>query len=321
MKSHAIRGGRFGLVIEDAAVLRATPDGRQEIDWEAWPGERFELQEVDPFDPRWSGRARFVVLWHPLVGERLIYNPHSREPGHSEHLALPRAPASRRDALVRDLAALAPDAPDERLHRLVAQVDEATSRAAARTAAAALAAAVDSLAKDPDVGAAARALLGSAAPFELEGGPAAVGDFEWVVVPSSAEGGFREIDFGGPRLAVAGAGAPRMHVALPSALVRRTLDGRRSIEWNARAELGDRRLQKVRTQPSLLLDYGRGVAGRWQTMTGRRPVVRADAFAALVPFRAQRLVDPTVDLAAEPIGNGWIMPLEFRASAESLSPY
>jgi hypothetical protein len=62
----------------------------------------------------------------------------------------------------------------------------------------------------------------------------------------------------------------------------------------------------------MILEAAHLVAADARGQGVRRPEVYADAFAALNGRPRQRLIDPSVDLAAEPGGLGpwpWILPL------------
>ncbi len=67
------------------------------------------------------------------------------------------------------------------------------------------------------------------------------------------------------------------------------------------------------TQPDMIHEYALELARRERARTGAEVQVYADAWAALNGRPSQRLLDPTVDLAAEPrslTSKRWIVPLE-----------
>jgi hypothetical protein len=66
-----------------------------------------------------------------------------------------------------------------------------------------------------------------------------------------------------------------------------------------REELTELQVKMMSTQPDMIHEYARHLARRFETPEAS-PRVYADAWAALNGRPSQRLIDPTVDLAAEP---------------------
>jgi len=68
--------GYLEFRIADPALLHDTSDGQQ-IDWNAWVGERppHVYRDLDARRVDWSQLPEIVVLHEPFVGERILYNP------------------------------------------------------------------------------------------------------------------------------------------------------------------------------------------------------------------------------------------------------
>jgi vitamin K-dependent gamma-carboxylase len=69
------------------------------------------------------------------------------------------------------------------------------------------------------------------------------------------------------------------------------------------------------TQPDMILELAHVIAGDFRSRGVRDPEVRVDAFASLDGRPSERLIDPSIDLAAEPEGLGaksWILPRSSR---------
>jgi vitamin K-dependent gamma-carboxylase len=78
--------------------------------------------------------------------------------------------------------------------------------------------------------------------------------------------------------------------------------------------LNKRQLRQMAGRPELILQYAHHIADFESQRIGRRVEVRADAFAALNYREPMRIVDPTVDLAAETSTlrpHSWILPFEW----------
>ena len=86
------------------------------------------------------------------------------------------------------------------------------------------------------------------------------------------------------------------------------------LKWRVypRDELTSFQEKMMSTQPDLILQFAHVLADRVEALGKPRPQVRVDSWAALNGRPSQRLIDPDVDLAAEPRGwghKGWISPL------------
>jgi hypothetical protein len=83
-------------------------------------------------------------------------------------------------------------------------------------------------------------------------------------------------------------------------------------EINPREYLSDRQVREMSRRPDMLLQFAHHLADLEQARTGVRPVVNARVVAALNGRPFQELIDPTVDLAAQPVDLAparWIVPL------------
>jgi vitamin K-dependent gamma-carboxylase len=91
-----------------------------------------------------------------------------------------------------------------------------------------------------------------------------------------------------------------------------------------REDLSELQVRMMSTQPDMIHQYAKHLARRYQPESGGRVRVYADAWAALNGRASQRLIDPTVDLAAEPRTLGparFIVPLyEAQAGLEARLP-
>lgn len=78
-------------------------------------------------------------------------------------------------------------------------------------------------------------------------------------------------------------------------------------------DLTERQVLKMANRPDMILQYSHFLAHKYEK-DGRPDIeIRADVFAALNGRTAQRLIDPTINLAAEPISilpKTWILPLD-----------
>jgi hypothetical protein len=85
---------------------------------------------------------------------------------------------------------------------------------------------------------------------------------------------------------------------------------RREIE--PREYLSDHQVREMRRHPDMILQFAHHIADLEQARTGVRPVVNARVLASLNARPYQELIEPTVDLAAQPdllAPAHWIVPL------------
>jgi vitamin K-dependent gamma-carboxylase len=96
----------------------------------------------------------------------------------------------------------------------------------------------------------------------------------------------------------------------------RVRDPETNEEWiiDPDDELNKRQLRQLAGRPELILQYAHHIADLESERVGRRVEVRADAFASLNFREPVRIIDPTVDLAAEKsslLPYSWILPFEW----------
>ncbi len=87
--------------------------------------------------------------------------------------------------------------------------------------------------------------------------------------------------------------------------------GERS-EVRAQQWISSRQEGKMASRPDMIHQFAHFVADQSAAEHGVRPVVTVDAFAGLNSRERTRMIDPTVDLAAEPFGlrrSAWIVPM------------
>ena len=112
---------------------------------------------------------------------------------------------------------------------------------------------------------------------------------------------------------------PRWYVTEPM-----EADGTRvEFRWNLFRDVGPSKGMHISTQPFLLRRYAQRVADAWASDQGRRPEVRARTQLSLNRRPFNPVVDPTADLASEPVRwfghNPWVLDLQ-RGSPGSLQP-
>jgi vitamin K-dependent gamma-carboxylase len=77
--------------------------------------------------------------------------------------------------------------------------------------------------------------------------------------------------------------------------------------------LTPRQIGKMATRPDMVIQFAHYLAAQWEALTGVRPLVNAQVRASLNGRPPQDLIDPQVNLAAEPLNllpASWIIPLE-----------
>jgi hypothetical protein len=76
--------------------------------------------------------------------------------------------------------------------------------------------------------------------------------------------------------------------------------------------LNPRQVREMRLRPDMILQFAHHVADLEEARTGVRPVIKARVVASLNARPYQELIEPDVDLAAQPDGLApahWIVPL------------
>lgn len=348
MKSSYKRIAHQRLFVYDDAILGvAAGGGGARVDWERLGQPPVVYQQVDGSRLDWGGLPPFFIVFQPLLGERVIYNPYSRaaepETGADGDAAVRAAaawtaatghePESVRPTIGREelLGALAKE-PALRgalgdLGRLAARLEDPGLPIADRhQVAAAFRERLQALARHPAHGSHVTRLRAQLHPFALEGAPGRGRRFLEILddeLVRPADNGYRSAD---PRIARLGAD-PRKTVladlpafgradwlALPPVTVARDETGRLALVWNYDRDLLEPQSQAMATTPDLCHQYAQRVARLWQERFGRRPGVYALVEVALLPHRPQMIIDPSVDLAAAPISlfghNDWIRPIE-----------
>lgn len=97
-------------------------------------------------------------------------------------------------------------------------------------------------------------------------------------------------------------------------------DPDRGETWQAdlRADLTLRQIGKMASRPDMILQYAHHLKRTLQRAGLERPIIKVEAMASLNGRPAQRLVDPTVNLAEMPYRpwahSAWILPLETQLS-------
>ena len=82
--------------------------------------------------------------------------------------------------------------------------------------------------------------------------------------------------------------------------------------WNYGRELNAHQIEAMELMPMVVHSYAQHVAELWQAEQGRRPRVFGTTFVILNDRPMQKIVDPSVDLAAAAYSlfgeNPWILP-------------
>ena len=76
MKAASRRPGPLKIVLRDARLIDTSARSQAlTIDWAAWEGDRAVYQEVDSETLAWDRLPEWLVVYQPLVGERIVWNP------------------------------------------------------------------------------------------------------------------------------------------------------------------------------------------------------------------------------------------------------
>ncbi len=317
-------------------------------DWEQWPADAARMVHV-PTDARrfdWSTRTGLMVLYEPLHGYRVVWNPGPSDAPEASVLAtwearFGRLPALREttpvpDALEQIAAAIrSARESDPVLAKADALADlgQLHARWLARGAAlpaelAELSRATIDLLERLQVsryGVQAEPFLVRLAPFALQYGRPAPAALRIVDDP--------QLDFAqrSPGLEALSGGNPALvwidWDQLPSAdwralpqILLAFEEGRLRAVWNHFRELNHFQTRRMSVRPHLMNTYARlHIAEEWKQRFGRRPEVYASSLVMLNYKRPQRLVDPSVDLASAGYStlrrNPWILPKNPGANA------
>lgn len=111
---------RFHL--EDAGIVSRDTNGQVHLDWSHWAGPQVLYRELSPNRIDWRQMPELVVLFEPLTGDRIFYNPAgASRPPTGEQEALDRATRLWRDLHGRLPSTLQPvSSPPRVLDRLAA---------------------------------------------------------------------------------------------------------------------------------------------------------------------------------------------------------
>ena len=77
LKAEVYRTDPAVVSLTDSTLVQAGPDGTPRFNWNFWRGERRIHQEVDPTTVDWAAQPELVVLFDPLMGDRVVYNVQS----------------------------------------------------------------------------------------------------------------------------------------------------------------------------------------------------------------------------------------------------
>ncbi len=352
MKANSRLGWPTLYRVVDPAVAGPGRNGRLRVDWNAWKGPREIYHDVSFDGIRWSSLPEVLPVVQPLVGERILYNPLAASVqvrgdavAHQQRLEawwqgrFGRRPVvqatislielfDRAEAVFRRQRVDSVLLDAVRAGRELAQkmADPETKSAPRRRLSLQLTALMGQLSRSTTVGGTVRQFLQQLDPWALEG----------IAAPPGA--GFLAVedrkllemdDRGYVRLNRERWRAAATDEALEWWADFRELpaaDWKRLPAWmayeasgrmcgvlcNPYRDLAEFRCQRIAMRPLMMHTYAQRVAERWQADYGRRPQVYVWADLAINQHPPQTIVDPTVDLAAAPLGqfrhNPWILP-------------
>jgi len=352
MKSTAKAATELRIRLVDPHLITRDAQGRAQLDWSQWRDRPVAYRHVRAPDVDWRLMHEWLVVVEPLHGERIVFNPWALPPGHEISEAAVRERIARhwqrtygrrpRVELTHTTAEMLEGFDAELAKRgapmtyrqqvgqarqLAATLQQATDRRERRRLLGLLNQNLAILSLDERFGGLLRSALATLHPLSTQGAAVTplrffqVTDRELLRMNSDGSVSVRE-----DRWISAARGPLRIHLdlermgesgwrILPRALVCEISAGQPpEIWWNAQAELIEFQLAVMKTRPILCHQYASRVAALWQTKYGRRPQVFFTCLVALVPYKAQFLIDPKVDLAAQPLSllshNDWIAPLE-----------
>ena len=328
------------LTIVDDAVLKSGPAGMQ-LNWEEWRGERAIYRQVTPGKINWDQMPEIVVLVEPLIGERILFNPH---PGRIRTLAqaeerlrelwaglhgsapqnvLPALPFPKVIGLMVQSVSKARSASEgERINQLAQATDLLERGLLPQAKATEVRSEIGALLNDVREKKIGGTELRRTAPFVLEG------EFDaglpFLVIEDS-----RIMDSKNPTrvsrnlwknpsneplvlyVGEVGSGAREL---LPQFFLIQGLDHITRIRWNSARDLSTSKMLHTSLQPFYLRRYARRVADLWEKQHARKPRVYARTEMALNGRPYQELVNPEADLASIPARwwrhNDWIRDLQ-----------
>ncbi len=321
------------LSLDDPALVTRDPDGTSRIHWKKWSGDPVLYRSVTPAPLDWSRLPELVVLFEPMIGERVLYNPYAGVTNpRSEEVSRARASYFWQETYghaPRSLERLKPLT--NILYTYGMKLRRSGIEVRSRREL------MDQLRADPQMIPVMRRMP----PFALDGGRDPGGPFLLLDDP----GIFREVENGEMRVdrrawkvgestrsalppAVKHTDVSPLEVItaqdvalagprLPQAMVVESLetDGQGPrVVWNYLNGLPLSKAMHISLQPFLLRRYAHRIADQWEQEHGRRPAVHSQTHVSLNGRPLQNGVDPAADLGRVSVRwfghNPWIRDLE-----------
>jgi vitamin K-dependent gamma-carboxylase len=338
LKAEVYRASPAEITIRDPQFISTDGAGETSINWNAWRGDKAIYRAVTPGEINWSELPEVVVLFEPILGERVLYNPLAGpDAPRTEIQAMARAAEIWRENYGRTPPNLRRTIPLDEILGGYATAVRTRGGPILTNRADILAILGDPL--NPD-GAYMKSFLRRMHPFATKNEPAPTAPFLLIddpgVFTASSElsirldrGGWKAGEhtrgLAGPKYVHAGgepiilhfALTPEFRPALPRTCIVDAQVGPPEppvISWDYRREMSTSKQMHISTQPFLLRRYARRVADAWEKEHGRRPAVHAKTALSLNFRPPQEFVDPEADLASvrrKWLGhNAWIRDLE-----------
>ncbi len=328
--------------MRDPAVFPPTDSGRPTIDWNAWTGEKVIYRQIPSGPIDWTKLPELVVLFEPVIGERVVYNPYAHSTTGS---AQPFTESvERAKQLWQELYGRQPDSFQATVP--LAKIVEAFAQAWVRRGGTNLAdrqAMLQLMLKKHGREGDGQMIpmLRWTYPFELAGRPPQAGPFlvieDRALIPqpptelmrvdrTAWKPGLATQPPNGPRYSNVGATPLVIHT------VAFTIDSAKMfpafsifdyqshpdqppfVPWDYLQDVPVSKAMHISTQPFILRRYARRVADLWQARTGHRPAVYATTALSLNGRPFQPVVNPDADLAAVSVHwfshNPWILDLK-----------
>jgi vitamin K-dependent gamma-carboxylase len=343
--------GYLQFSVFDPAMFVTDAAGTVDVNWEEWTRKQPKIvhQDVDAASLAWARLPELVVIFEPLLGERIILNHRAEEYGsdaaarrrleeawltaygHRPQVR-PTVPLIEAVRAVEDTAAQTTSGDEEHRREFLECLRLVRERAAAPPQSAMereqrsidLYNSVADLVKDPHYGALLRAELARVHPFELQGAwheglPfLAIEDAQLQALNGHGRWNLDRARWKHTEIVLVDLARMRYDGwrSLPRILVY-FQEGQPRMEWNYHVELINRQVDQMRQQPYMAHQYAQRIARWWQEEWGRRPQVFAPtSFVSFNHRPPKPIIDPAVDLSAVPIKifsghNDWILPLEY----------
>ncbi len=324
------------LVPDSVGTTNASPTApATRVNWEHWRGERVLYRRVSPGRIDWERLPEIFVSLEPIIGERVLYNPHSgSRSNRSETVSLdyirslwqgrfghqPKAVNATGGlsgflrAVANGLRAGGNQLEANELDRLAVQYADNHGQAKAIPDYAEVVDLLRGLHQRDKTGAMTR-LLRSLSPFAMEGEPVRPSPCLVIDDPLFLEEQRRSTN--APLVIYTTDLGPDGIKMLPQVCI---FDSQERPElppyiwWNSPKDLTLSKLMHVSAQPFYLRRYARRVAELWQSEYGRRPAIHAITLMSLNGRPPQPMVDPNADLASVSVAwfrhNPWIRDLE-----------